>query len=410
MTSRRDGRQAAASAGADVPHLASSRQAALASLPAPPFPPGAGRVLANRAMVYLRPGQVDAVLPHVSSSGSGMILAGNEAREARQTVQDLRDRGVEFPVLVDPAAYRKVAATREAPFILPGVGGLASATLEDVLDAQIRDGAPAALSPTGFMCAAGGSDALKAAARQFRGLTRTDSVFVAPLDAALLSGTRFAQTAAILADVGHPVALILGGQGDPLDHRSDLIPNLRVLAASVPLIAMRTDFNGLDLIAHGAISAAIGTGGSIRHAVDPADPVRAFNTGPAPSVLVPELASWFKGSKIAKLFGARPSLAPRCSCAVCGGQRLTRFLRREHQDEAIAHAVAVWSTWAGDIFGLATMRDRAHYWKNLCTGAVTHHSVFLQQLQLLDGLKPQAALRRWAALPAWSTDVSAPVS
>jgi hypothetical protein len=406
MTSRRDGRQAAAPASADAPDPASRRQAALASRPSPALPPGAGRVLGNRVLVYLRPAKIEAALPQVSTSWSGMILAG---QGAHQSLRDLRDNDVQFPVLVDPAAYEKVTATCEAPFSLPGAGDLA-ATLEDLLDAQIRAGAAAALSPTGFIPAAG-TDVLKAAARQFSRLRRTDSIFVAPLDVSLLGKAYFPQTAAILASVGHPVALVLGGQGDPLTHSSHIIPNLRALAASVPLIAMRTDFNGLDLVAHGAISAAIGTGGSTRHTVDPTERRMSFNSrDESPSVLVPELASWFKGSKIAELFGARPSLAPRCSCSVCGRQRLTRFLRKEHQDEAIAHAIAVWTIWVGDLTGLATMRDRAQYWKNLCTGAVAHHAVFLKQLQRLDGLKPQISLQRWSALPAWITDVPAPVS
>ena len=78
---------------------------------------------------------------------------------------------------------------------------------------------------------------------------------------------------------------------------------------------IRTDFNGLDLLGHGAVCAAIGTGGSVRHTVDPAEKDRSFNPGPAPSVLWPELLTYFKGSTIAELFGARPQLAPACGCA-----------------------------------------------------------------------------------------------
>jgi hypothetical protein len=336
-----------------------------------------------------------------------MVLAG-AAQGPRRALKALMDRDVQFPVLIDPAAYEKVTATCEAPFSLPGAGEL-TAALDELLDAQIKAGAAAALSPTGFI-PAGATDVLKAAARQFSQLGRTDSIFVAPLDVSLLGRGYFQQTAAILAGIGQPVALVLGGQGDPLTHSSHIIPNLRSLVASVPLIAMRTDFNGFDLIAHGAISAAIGTGGSVRHTVDPTEVTKAYNRNQSPSVLVPELASFLKGSKIAEVFGARPNLAPRCSCAVCGSQRLTRFLRREDQNEAIAHGVAVWSGWAEDLISAATMRDRAQYWKNLCTGAVAHHAMFMKQLQRLDGLKPQAPLKRWSTLPAWITDVSAPVS
>jgi hypothetical protein len=78
--------------------------------------------------------------------------------------------------------------------------------------------------------------------------------------------------------------------------------------------------------------------------------------------------------------------------------------------DAIAHAVAVWSRWAGQLLSAPTVRDRALYWKKVCAGAVTHHGLFLDLLQRLDGLKPQQSLARWAALPAWPADVPAPVS
>lgn len=136
-----------------------------------------------------------------------------------------------------------------------------------------------------------------------------------PLDISLLGQAYYPTTAAILADRGCPVAVVLGGQGDPLTQSKYIIPSLRDLAARVPLIPMRTDFNGLDLVAHGAIAVAIGTGGSVRHTVDPAEVRRAFSRDQSPSVLWPELASWFKGSKINELFGARPALAPRCDSA-----------------------------------------------------------------------------------------------
>lgn len=307
--------------------------------------------------------------------------------------------GTRLPLLNDPAGYEAVRATVTAPFALPSAG-LVTVTLAEVLDAQLRAGAAAALSPTGYI-PAGGTDVLREAARQFGRLGRTDAIFTAPLDISLLGPSYYTTTAAILAGLGTPVAIILGGQGDPLTQSRHIIPNLRDLAARVPLIPIRTDFNGLDLVGHGAIAAAIGTGGSVRHTVDPPEKRRAFSRDQSPSVLWPELVSFFKGSKINELFGARPSLAPRCDCAACGGQRLTRFLRREHQNQAIGHAVAVWTRWAADLLDAPTIRDRAQYWQNLCAGAIAHHAVFLAQLQLLEGLTPQDPLKRWATLPAW---------
>ena len=404
MTDHRDGRDAAAAykdAAAAWPG-----QAVMASLPAPPLPAGLPDQLANRAMVYLRPDKIPAVWPHVDPRQSGMILAGDGTAKA---IRILQGAGAAFPILIDPEGYKDYTATCEAPFWLPGADGLTAATLDDVLDAQLQAGATAALAPTGYVPAAA-TDVLKAAVGEFARLGRADAIFVAPLDISLLGRGYFAQTAAILATLGLPVALMLGCQGNPLDQSSDIIPNLRKLAARVPLMPIRTDFNGLDLLGQGAVCAAIGTGGRVRHIVDPAEKARSFNPGPAPSVLWPELMTFFKGSTIAEFFGSRPRLAPACDCAVCDGQRITRFLRREHQDEAIAHNVAVWSRRAGQLLSAPTVRDRAEYWKKLCGEAVVHHQLFLDLLKRLDGLKLQVSLRRWATLPAWPADVPAPVS
>lgn len=405
MTDPRAGRRAAAP-GADAPAPLSERLAALADRPSPALPPGPPGQLGNRILVYLRPGQVDPVLPHLDSRRSGLILAGAQPGPLK-ALQALRAAQVRYPVLIDPASYEKFAATCEVPFILPGAGDMA-APLADYLDAQVQAGVSAALTPTGFI-PAGATDVLKTAARQFVESGHADAIFVAPLDVSLLGRAFFRQTAAILADLGGPIALVLGRQGDPLAQSREIIPNLRSLAASVPLIAMRTDFNGFDLVAHGAISAAIGTGGSTRHTVDPAQRPMSFVRNQSPSVLVPELASWFKGTRVAELFGARPSIAPRCFCAVCCGQKLDRFLKKEGQGEAIAHGVVVWSGWARDLLAQPTMHERAEYWKGLCTGAVYHHAVLGEQLQLLDGLRPQEPLKQWSALPAWAAGLPSPV-
>jgi hypothetical protein len=394
-TDHRDGRSMAAE---DKDTAAAwPGQAAMAGLPAPPLPAGLAAQLANRALVYLRPEKISAVWPHLDPGLSGMILAAGDG--LAKAVRVLQGGGATFPVLTDSEGYRRYTATRAAPFRLPGADGLLPATLDSVLDAQLHAGATVALTPTGYIAAAD-TDVLKTAIDQFAQLDRTDAIFLAPLDISLIGRGYFQQTEAILADFGRPVAVVLGSQGNPLDHSKDITPNLRKLACRVPLIPIRTDFNGLDLLGQGAVCAAIGTGGQVRHTVDPAEKDRSFNPGPAPSVLWPELLTYFKGSTIAELFGARPQLAPSCGCAACQGRRLTRFLRREHQDEAIGHGVAVLLLLAARLLSEPTVRGRAERWKLLCSDAVDHHQVVLDQLNRLDGLKPQPSLKRWAALPA----------
>jgi hypothetical protein len=401
----RDGAGLAGGERSPVP--AWPEQAALADLPAPPLPAGLPAQLANRALVYLRPDKIPAVLPYVDARHSGMILAGDGIAKALRTLQG---GGAAFPVLTDPEAYKNHTATREAPFWLPGADSMIPLTLEATLDAQLHAGVTAALTPTGYIPAAD-TDALKAAIEEFARLGRTDAIFLAPLDISLIGRGYFEQTAAILADFGRPVALVLGCQGNPLDHSRDIIPNLRELAGRVPLMPIRTDFNGFDLLGQGAVCTAIGTGGAVRHTVDPAEKDRSFNPGPAPSVLWPELLTYFKGNTIAEFFGARPKLAPACGCPLCHGRLLTRFLRREHQNEAIAHGVACWSPLAAQLLSEPTVRGRAERWQLLCGDAVAHHQVVLDQLNRLDGLSPQPSLKRWAVLPAWpAVDARTPVA
>jgi len=383
-----------------------ARWARLADQASPTAPAGAVGALVNRMLVHTRPMFVPAVLPYVDSRRGGLILAGAKAVER---VRSLRDADYQGPVLFDPAAYEHYAATPDAPFWVPS-DQLLPPTLSELLDQQLAAGASVALTPTGYI-KAGDTDALKAAARAVKALARQDVIFVVPMDVSLVDRAFVRQVTAILADADCPIGLILGRQFDPLTQApTRIIPNLRDLAVNVRLMPMRTDFNAIDLVAHGAFAGAIGTGGSLRHTVDPATKPRSWHpSDTSPSVLFTELLSWWRGKKIANLYGGRPSAARRCDCAVCDGQRLTRFLRRSHQNEALAHAVAVWTPYVLDMLDQPTMRARAQYWRNLCVGSVREHDFISQHLRLVGKarLQPQDAIAQWARLPAWPVDAPA---
>jgi hypothetical protein len=382
------------------------RSAEMATPPTPPVPDGFPSQLADRAFVYTVPEKMPTVLPHVEARWSGIVMAGR--RGSVKAVRQLVALGVGFPVLIDPEGYRHHTATVDDPFWLPS-DGLFTTTLDAVVSAQLHAGVSAALTPTGYI-PAGGTDELKAATSQFAQLGNDMAILMVPLDISLLGGSYFKHTCAILEDFERPVAMVLVCQGNPLDQRKDILPNLRTLARRVPLIPLRTDFNGLDLLGQGALFTAIGTGGSLRHAVDPAEQAESFVRGVAPSVLWPELLTFYKGSTIAEFFGAQEHMAPTCGCGVCGGRRITRFLRHEHTDEAIAHGVAMWSPLADRLLSAATVRERAETWKSMCMQAVAEYHMVLDSLQRLDGLRLQPSLERWAMLPAWPTSAPAPVA
>jgi hypothetical protein len=362
--------------------------------------------LANRVLVYTVPKFAPVVMPHLDRNRGGLILASGNTKRGTALLDETDYDG---PVLLDPAAHQHYTATPDAPFWLPG-NQLTTPRLEEILDQQLLAGATAALTPTGHI-RAGDTDSLKAGARIVKRLARQDVIFVVPIDISLVDRTYIRQVTAILADAECPIGLILGKQFDPLDQApARVIPNLRNLTVSVPLMPLRTDFNAVDLVAHGAFAGAIGTGGRLRHTVDPAEKQRSWNPSDrSPSVLFTELLCWWRGSKIAKLYGSRPQAARRCYCAVCEGQRLTRFLRQSHQNEALAHAIAVWSPYVADMLDKLTMRDRAQYWRTLCEGAVREHDTISDHLRLQGKarLRPQDALAQWAKLPAWPVQAPA---
>jgi len=178
----------------------------------------------------------------------------------------------------------------------------------------------------------------------------------------------------------------------------------------VPLMPLRTDFNAIDLITHGAFAGAIGTGGSLRHIVEPGTKPRSWHpSDPSPSVLFTELLSWWRGKRIADLYGGRPLAARRCTCTVCDGQRLLRFLGRSHQTDAIGHSVAVWTPYVADLLSKPSMRGRAEYWRTLCEGSVREHEFISDHLRLIGRkrLRPQDAIAQWAKLPAWPVETPA---
>ncbi|WP_143466806.1 hypothetical protein [Lentzea kentuckyensis] len=374
--------------------------AQLADRASPRRPAGSVGVLLNRMLVYARPSQVPNLEPHVSLDRGGFILAGANTNGRMRLLEDSGYNGV---VLVDPAAYENHLATPEAPFWFPE-DQLLPMTLDEQLNQQLIAGAPAAITPTKFVTA-GDTDSLKAAARQVKALGRNDVIFAVPLDVSLLDRRYIRQVTAILVDAECPIGLVLGGQLDPLDQAARrIIPNLRMLAATVDLLPMRTDFNAFDLVAHGAFAGAVGTGGKVRHAVEPPQPDEFIVRDQSPSVLVPELMCWWRGSKLMKIFGARQNLVPQCPCDVCGGQRLSRLQRRSDWNEAMAHSVATWSPYAENLIGAPTMRLRAQYWRNVCSNAVKYHEMFTKQLKRAKPIKPQVPLTVWADLPLWLTD------
>ncbi len=207
MTELQDGDTSASNTGA------TTALARLADLPSPERPAGRAGALLDRMLVYARPQQVPASCPTSTTTAVASSWPGRRPGSERASWWR---RGFTGPLLIDPAAYENHVATPPEPFWLPE-NQLLPMTLDDLLDQQIAAGAVAAITSTKFITA-GDTDSRKAAARQVKRLGRDDVILLAPLDISLLGKRYIRQTTAILADVGSPVALVLGKQFDPLDQ------------------------------------------------------------------------------------------------------------------------------------------------------------------------------------------------
>lgn len=222
---------------------------------------------------------------------------------------------------MDPRGYEDGAATPEVPFTLSPDGQLFEPSLNQVLDDQRAAGADVALTPTRFL-EPGDRDVLKSAAKIAAGLGRDDTIFSVPISIAWLNATYIDQLIAVLARVPLPKGIFLGSQLDPLDNVKEAVANLRRLCTEAGHVAvLRTDFAAFDVAAHGGFAASIGTGGRLRHIIPPDEaPFSPRPQDQSPSVLVPDLIHFFKGSTLAKRYANFS--APACSCAACGGRRI----------------------------------------------------------------------------------------
>ena len=378
-----------------------------ASLVAPRRPPGTPGLLTDRVLVQTSAGaQLRAVLAYVDQAHGGLVLGpGRMTNRAnlRELIIGLRDRGFQAPVVFDSEAYRRHVASTDSPFLLEN-SGLFAETLEENLTSQRALGVDVAQTPTGYV-RRDGLEALEAAVGQVALLQREDFMFTVPLEVTVLDDPLLsARVWRILNQLEVPISLILGGQFDPLGTSAKSaearITSLRAFAAGPAAVAaMRTDFNAFDLLCHGGFTGAIGSGGSMRHATDPEERERAVDpTDESPSVLYDRLASWKRGSTIAREHGRMP--APSCACARCGGRRINRFLSREDSDDARAHGVLIWQAWTETIVGQPTVADRALYWRNFCRAKLDEHALLSAQLRRAKQLAAHPALKAWAKLPA----------
>lgn len=362
---------------------------------------GTPRLLLDRILVQVGAGaELGSVQRFVDQEKSGLVVSMGRSNldSVRRQIAQLSDGGFVAPIVFDPEGYRKHIATAERPFLLAS-DRLLPGALEESIDSQIGLGVSVAQTPTGYI-RLGALDALRAAVYQTLEVHREDFIFTLPIEASILDDpSSVEEVADIVGLLRVPVSLILGCQFDAFDDHAEARVKAvrRLVGGSANFCAFRTDFNGFDLIGHGAFAAAIGVGGSKRHAVAPGQQPHSLDpSDTSPSVLYPELASFHRGSWIARQHGRVP--APICRCEACWYASLARFLSRGYSAEARAHNVAVWQGWARLLLSNATQTGRAGFWKNVCKAAMEEHRFLAARLGQTKPLAARGSLRAWANL------------
>ncbi|GAA3604244.1 hypothetical protein GCM10022419_106120 [Nonomuraea rosea] len=371
-------------------------------LTSPPDRGRAGRAITQRALTLERANLLLQAPGYLHPDHGGLVVCGTGCSARLHALR----RAFSGVLAEDCAAYEKEVATTDAPFCLPQ-DALFGGDLDSALQEQLDNGASFAITPTRYI-KAGDPAALKAVVKAAGALQRDDVVVTLPVSIGWLRPEARVTLVAAIRAIEHPVALILGGQRDPLQQFAAAPQQLRQLLADVPGTGLwRTDLAGFDALAHGAGFAGIGAGGSLRHLVPAGERTETSGGGANyPAVLIPELLRFSSAKFIADSYAnATP---PRCTCSRCQGRALDDFLGLTNPVKAAAHAhnSATWNAWLPDLLEQPTLADRQIWWRARCKQAVNAHAMENTRIKQPNHFKPPRPLEKWASLPL-STDSQA---
>ncbi|HTJ34202.1 MAG TPA: hypothetical protein VL738_13320 [Dactylosporangium sp.] len=178
-----------------------------------------------------------------------------------------------------------------------------------------------------------------------------------------------------IRDAGAPVALVLEARHDPFGLPGCVPGLLEVLGCGVPTLLLRSDLSSLGALCHGAVAAAVGTVGALRH-LAPREAVGGHPPpGPRPpSTIFKPTMSYRRISAIQR--GKRGHPDPRlwaCDCPVCEGRDLDWMAgldEREREVPAFEHAAAVLYTLREELLGDEVPLHRAaRSWAARCADA-----------------------------------------
>jgi hypothetical protein len=249
----------------------------------------------------------------------GVIICGKGAASA---ATGLRQRRPDVVVLVEPKAFASAFATADEPFALP-TDTLFPYSLADAVNDQILNGAPFALTPSGYVRSTA-PEALKAIVEQANQLTTDKLIVAVPLEESWLMASRCTQLIAILKRCVHPVVISLGSERKPLNNERAR-GLVTVLDKVEGIGVMRADhLVGLEALARSSGCATFGLIPSRRRITPPAKTGSSFFNHDRRQHLFHRCFHRYLSAPTGDQWFANTS-APICAEQCCKGRRTDPF-------------------------------------------------------------------------------------
>lgn len=201
-------------------------------------------------------------------------------------------------------------------------------------------------------------------------------------DAALLTSA--------LRDIDMPVGLMTWHSRDPFESPKAIEGMLEIIRAVDEVAVLRSDLAAIGFRAHGAVMGSIGIGTGTRHFSR--DGLRGFADmdDQSPRALVGPLLAYWKGTRIAHA-GDDPLLV--CSCPVCDGLPLARFVDPTYRLRAAEHSVHIWTELAAQLEN-TSVSQRSEWWSSCVSGALFRIQELEDRIYLPEA--PPKQLEAWA--------------
>jgi len=200
---------------------------------------------------------------------------------------------------------------------------------------------------------------------------------------------------AALDDTDSRVALLLADSNDPLS-KAGAVEGLASVVAAHPNIALhRCDLGGLGAVALGARHGVIGVGTTLRHVVPPDKNAGGRPGDRSPSVFIPDLLSFLKGTRLAGLAAGDREGRFSCELPGCDGRPYRTFRDPASKADALVHNQHAVEQIVAKVLDVSATRRFALF-RELCENAIVAAAELSGELR--QDVTVSSQLTSWTAL------------